>query len=554
MYLSESGVAPHLAKACSFLNSFGLDVYSNAVRGLFIKGKEQDIRSCCVEVASSSYHETELLYAVPEFENMIYPNYETYQDVRHAFLKVLRESKVSVSDIGSKKLATHLCLIKERSRLGFVPKLTKSIQTEILETYEYTLTKEIFKDPIIHSYFGSQSELEIINFARLLIVNRDIDLQSQKDIETILPKYIIENQKITKNVLNCMKNNSPYKTIFSMDIMQRYEIDFESLFLQIYFKHHFDVLSKERLVTYVEKEEQLLSPIAKDISRICIEYLEKVLMQPIQALETQSIAGLIDLILQIIQYQYNKLNLAMTSLQGRAVGKNIKNNLMNKYSNYISNLEVYDLYEMRKLIFDQYSAIIIHGKQSLYFSYPCKFVSLEPLDARERNIDEKLFDDLIIDGYSKEVLEFMKENMNVYESVQSESIHSFFSLISYKYAKSDKDRKFIYDHIINREKISSYIYSNGIGVILLDYNHTGKEYFDIYNFEHSIRSENEYLIKYIIVLSINSNRPPQEFKEMNRLIQMKTLSLENLSSLIENKDTLDETWKDVMKSHFLNNM
>lgn len=553
LYLSESGIAPHLVKACSFLNSFGLEVQSNGIRGLFIKGKEQDIRSCCVEVASSSYHETELLYPVDEFEKMIYPSYDIYQNVRHAFLKILRESKVSVSDISSKKLATHLCLIKERSNSGFHPKIKKSMQQEILQTYEYSLAKSIFKDSTICSYFGLQEELEIMNFARLLIINRDIDLQSQKDAETILPKYIIENRKITKHVLGNMKNNSSYKTIFSMDIIQRYEIDFESLFMQIYFKHHFDILSKERLVTYMEKEEQLLSPMAKDISRNCIELLEKEFMHPIQTLESQSIAGLIDLILQIIQYHYHKLNLSMTSLQGRAIGKIIKNNLMDKYSNYISNIEVYDLYEMRKLNFENYSAVIIHGKTSLYFSYPCKFVALEPFDAQVTNINEKLFDDLIIDSYSKKILKFIKEKISIYENVQTESIHSFFSLISYKYAKSDTDRNFLYNHIINREKITSYIYNNGIGVVILDYDHTGKEFFDIYGFEHSIRSENDYLVKYIVVLSIDSNRPPQEIKEINKLIQENILSPDILTTLIKDKNSLDITWRKIMKNHFLSN-
>lgn len=211
LYLSESGIAPHLAKACDFLESFGIEVHSNAVHGLFIHGKEQDIRSCLVEVASSSYHEIELMYSVPEFEKMIYPNIETYQNVRHAFLKILRESRMSVTDIASKKLATHLCLLKERSRLGQVPEIEIEMQKEIQETYEYSLAEDIFKDAVIFSYLGKQDKIEIINFARLLIINRDIDLKSGRDIETLLPRYIIANQKITKKILAKMKENSPYQ-------------------------------------------------------------------------------------------------------------------------------------------------------------------------------------------------------------------------------------------------------------------------------------------------------------------------------------------------------
>ena len=554
LYLSESGIAPHLAKACDFLESFGIDVHSNAVHGLFIQGKEQDIRSCLVEVASSSYHEIELMYSVPEFEKMIYPNIETYQKVRHAFLKVLRESKMSVTDIASKKLATHLCLLKERSRLGLIPEIEIEIQKEIQETYEYSLAEDIFKDAVILSYLGEQNEIEIINFARLLIINRDIDLKSDRDIETLLPRYIIANQKIIKKVLNTLKKNSAYKSIFAMDIMQRYETDFESLMLQIYFKYYFDRPSKQRLVTYIEKDEQLLSPVAKDIARTCVECLQQEYQQPILSIETQALAELMELILKNVMYQYHRLHIALSSMNGRIVGKNIRQRLISKYSDYISDMEVFDLYEMRRIKFEDYDAILIHGTDALYFNYPCKFVGYEALDSRIKNGSEKLFDDLFVDGYSKNILQSMKNLMNVFDDVHVESVESFFTLMCYKYARSDADRKYLYAHITEREQILSYVYSNGIGVVPIDFDHTGRECFDIYRFDHALTDDNEYIVKYMIVICIGPKRSPQEIKEINRLLQTEIHSQESLLNLIQDTEKLDETWREVMKNQFLNGM
>ena len=552
LYLSESGIAPHLARACTFLESFGLQVHSNAVQGLFIQGKEQDIRSCLVEVASSSYHEIELLYSVPEFEKMIYPDIHTYQDVRHAFLKVLRESKMSVTDIASKRLATHLCLVKERSRLGFLPEIEQSLQEELVETYEYTLAKEVFQDSVIHDYLGNQEEIEIINFARLLIVNRDIDLQSQKDMETILPRYIIASQKVMKKVWNVLKKDSAYVSIFNMDIMQRYETDFESLVLQLYLKYYFDRLTKQRLVTYIESEEQLLSPVAKEIARVFTECLQQGFCQQILSSETLAIASLIDLVLKNVKYQYSRLHLALSSMQGRVVGKNLRQGIMNKYAHYVSEIDVYDLYEMRRVNFEDYDAILIHGEDKLYFNYPCKFVAYEALDTRIDNSNEVLFDELFIDGYSKNILHRMKDIMNVYKDVHVESLQAFFTLISYKYARSDEDRRFLYAHLTERESILSCIYSNGIGVIILDDDHTGKEYFDIYKLDHGMINDNEYMAKYMIVMCVDSHRPVQDIKEINRLIQAEIHSQDTLDTLLDNKDSLDETWRKVMKNQFLN--
>lgn len=552
LYLSESGIAPHLARACTFLESFGLQVHSNAVQGLFIQGKEQDIRSCLVEVASSSYHEIELLYSVPEFEKMIYPDIHTYQDVRHAFLKVLRESKMSVTDIASKRLATHLCLVKERSRLGFLPEIEQSLQEELVETYEYTLAKEVFQDSVIHDYLGNQEEIEIINFARLLIVNRDIDLQSQKDMETILPRYIIASQKVMKKVWNVLKKDSAYVSVFNMDIMQRYETDFESLVLQLYLKYYFDRLTKQRLVTYIENEEQLLSPVAKEIARVFTECLQQEFCQQILSSETLAIASLIDLILKNVKYQYSRLHLALSSMQGRVVGKNLRQGIMNKYAHYVSDIDVYDLYEMRRVNFEDYDAILIHGEDKLYFNYPCKVVAYESLDSRIENANEVLFDELFIDGYSKNILHRMKDIMNVYKDVHVESLQAFFTLISYKYARSDEDRRFLYAHLTERENILSCIYSNGIGVVILDDDHTGKEYFDIYKLEHGIVNDNEYMAKYMIIMCVDSHRPVQEIKEINRLIQAEIHSQDTLDTLLDNTDSLDDTWRRVMKNQFLN--
>lgn len=554
LYLSESGIAPHLAKACTFLESYGIEVHSNAVHGLFIHGKEQDIRSCLVEVASSSYHEIELMYSVPEFEKMIYPNIDTYQNVRHAFLKVLRESKMSVTDIASKKLATHLCLLKERSRLGLAPEIEDDLQKEIKETYEYSLTKDIFMDTVIFSYLGEQNEIEMINFARLLIINRDIDLKSDRDVETLLPRYIISNQKSIKKVLDEMKKNSPYVSIFSMDIMQRYETDFESLMLQIYFKYYFDRLSKQRLVTYIEKDEQLLSPVAKDISRTFIECLQQEYQQPIKSVETQALAELLELILKNVKYQYHKLNIAFSSMNGRIVGRNIRQVLIAKYADYISGVGVFDLYEMRRIKFEDYDAILVHGTDALYFNYPCKFVSYDSLDSTIKNGSERLFDDLFIDGYSQNLLKSMKNLMNVFDDVHVESIESFFTLMCYKYARSDADRKYLYTHIIEREQILSYVYSNGIGVVPIDFDHTGRECFDIYRFDHALTDDNEYIVKYMIVICIDPKRSPQEIKEINRLLQTEIHSQESLLNLIQDTEKLDETWREVMKNQFLNGM
>ena len=94
LYISETTLSGTLLKVSEFLNSFHISVKSASNKGLYIDGKEQDLRSCIVEVACSSYHDTELLYPVVQFDTMIYEHAETYKEIRHALLKIIEKVKL----------------------------------------------------------------------------------------------------------------------------------------------------------------------------------------------------------------------------------------------------------------------------------------------------------------------------------------------------------------------------------------------------------------------------------------------------------------------------
>ena len=58
----------------------------------------------------------------------------------------------------------------------------------------------------------------------------------------------------------------------------------------------------------------------------------------------------------------------------------------------------------------------------------------------------------------------------------------------------------------------------------------------------------------MVVMCVNPRRSPQEIKEINCLVQAEIHSQESLGSLIQDSEILEETWRDVMKNHFLNGM
>ena len=558
LYVSESTLSKALSDASAFLNSFHIQLKSDSVHGLYIQGSEQDLRSCIVEVACSSYHDAQLLYPVPEFDEMIYHDNDSYQNVRHALLKLIRESRMAVSDISSKKLATHLCLIRNRTTAGFFPVLSDDAVSEIRETYEYSLACSVFADEIIHEYIGECNEIEIINFARVLIINRDIDLRHTDDVDTLQPQYVIENQKIFHEIREKMKDG-PYYPFLSLQFMRIYETDYESLFLQLYLKHVFDHTDKRRLVTYVEGDIFYNSPLAMNITRIMMEYLSEMFGEGIDSVEVQAIASLNDYIFKRIKYPYKKLKLATTCMEGKVIGNQVKESLDSHYGEYIESNDVFDLYEMRRINFSDYDALIMQNNQEngqnghLYYAYPIKIVPYQGLDTKDMHGGETLFHSLFIDGYSRRILDQICTVTNVFKDTDMQSRSMIFQILSYKYGKTDEDQKFIQNHLERRNRIISYVNAAGVMLIEFDYDHTGKEFLDIYKLKQTLVENEMSEIRYVVVVCMHNNLSVSELKQINRMLQTATNDWKTMERVIENPaEQWEKIWKAILKNSFIN--
>lgn len=558
LYVSGSTLSKALSDASAFLNSFHIQLKSDSVHGLYIQGKEQDLRSCIVEVACSSYHDAELLYPVPEFDDMICHDNDSYQDVRHALLKIIRESRMAVSDISSKKLATHLCLIKNRTTAGAVPVLNENLILEIKETYEYSLSLKVFENSTIHDYIGECSEIEKVNFARILIVNRDIDLRHTDDVDTLQPKYVIANQKIYHEVKEKMKN-SLYHSFLSLQFMKIYETDYESLFLQLYLKHVFDHTDKRRLVTYVEGDIIYNSPLALNITRIMMEYLCEEFSEGINSVEVQAIASLNDYIFKRIKYPYKKMRLATSCMEGKVIGNQVKESLDAHYGEYIESNDVFDLYEMRRINFSDYDALIMQNNKEngqngyLYYAYPVRIVPYQGLDTKDMHGGETLFHSLFINGYSRKILDGICKATTVFTETDMQSRNMIFQVLSYKYGKTDEDQKYIQTHLERRNKILSYVNSAGVMLIEFDYDHTGKTFLDIYKLKQTVVENEMTGIRYIVAVCMKRGLSASELKQINRMLQTASNDWKTIEQIIDNpSEQWENIWKAILKNSFVN--
>ena len=135
LFVSRSAIAKDIEWATQFLESYDLTVQSIPGKGLVMKGEEKKIRNAMVEVHCSQYHDFQQLYPYEPFNKLFYDDKQEYEDVRHAFLAILRNTRISVYDLAAKKIPTYMCLVKGRVKQGKLIELDAShyFYTEIPE-------------------------------------------------------------------------------------------------------------------------------------------------------------------------------------------------------------------------------------------------------------------------------------------------------------------------------------------------------------------------------------------------------------------------------------
>lgn len=550
LFVSRSAIAEDIAWATKFLLSYNLKVVSVPGKGLHAEGLEQDIRSAMVEVFCSQYHDIELLYPVQGFSEFFYEDRQIYEDIRHAFLKILRESKVSVTDLASKKLATHICLIRSRSLSGRHPILSQGIIDELTGTYHYELAKKILNDPLIRDYLQDQDEGEILNFARLLIVNSDVDLREDKDLEILPASLLIENSNLYKEITEEMKQETG-GTLFSMELFRFCSGYLESMQMGLYLKHHFDHTCKQRVVTYNEGVEKQVSPIALEMARLMILKTEKRFGEKICGGECKAYASAFDYLLGKIEYSYRKLRLATVSTDSKAIAELMREELNKNFGEYVEKNDVFELYEMRRISFDDYDAIVFSWG-SLYLTYPLPFIKYGS-PKTEPNHRRRMLRELFYRGFSRLRLEQIKAMVHSNEDFEISDYQACLQALSFKYGKDDRSQKTLFDSLNERAEILSYCYSNSAVLLLFfDYCDTGKEFIDFYQPSRTIYQDRSTEISCVIAVSMNPELPVQDVKMTDQILQMLVNDRFLVRRLVQSADaTLEEMFSEAIEEEFL---
>ncbi len=545
LYVSRSTLKEDMSWVGDFLRSFRLEPASVPGRGLVIRGRERDIRSAMLEVICSQYHDIEFMYPVESFYRWF--RLEDYDDIRHQMLKVIRESDISISDIGGKKLATYLCLAGERNRHGFLLSFTDEEKDMLENTYAYEIAGKIFALPAVRGS-GPVREAERTELARQLKVMQDIDLKEEKDRKHLEKDVLGNGYALFDEFVSDTESNKGYR-FFRSDVFRNARDDITSVLIRILLQLRYDHADQKRLITYTEMEDTQYSPLAMEYARILTGYLKDRLNSGIAVTDIRALTGILHFLLNRIPPDYRKQRLAVFSMEGRVSARRMRDEIVEQYGRYTERADVFALYEMRRIDFSEYDASVASWEVA-YYAYP---IPLVIYTGKERQADrDRLFCDLFVRGYSFDLLRDLQETVTFYPEAPFGTYMDLFENLAGRFQRDEGHGKEIIRKAVSRfSSLSYYDPNSGISMIFLDHEDTGRELLEIYEPASAVFWGSAMEIRFFVVVCLDPGRSLSEVRICHHLLYHMYSERKYIREIREDKDAaLRSLYLKVLKDIF----
>lgn len=545
LYLTRFAIKDDLVWVTNFFKTYDLNLFSKANKGLSYQGDEYDIRFIMIETFCSQYHDLPDIYSIVAFDTMFYQDFNYYQDIRHQFLKIIRDSAYIAKDINTKKLATYIVLTKNRIKQGYTIIFDEQLKNLMRGQYEYQIAKKVFEIKGLYDDLEI-GEDELCAFTKALVVYRDVDLMVTEDMATVNFEYVSEARKIYNQIFTDDLDGIG-NSLYRKELFLRYQSDFVSSIYEIYMLNEFDSNYKYRLSTYYEIADYEFSPLAIEMTREVLLKIGEILKTHFNDVTANRFILLFELILKKVNYKYHKKRIAILSLGGRVITRNYREMILEKFDRYVEYMDVFNQYEMRKVNFSDYD-IGLGDSDSIFNYYPIDILNCNLLKIDDSTIN--LFEKVFSSGYDRSQVEKLIKITNIDDNFECNSYLQLFKLISYKFSNEPKRLEKI---LLDSEKVYSYLnIQSSTALIMCDYRVTKKEFVEIYSSNNKMYWDKEKSVKYIIVLSINNNTNITDLKVINKIMQVLFHRPEKLESLMENIEiTYNEIFNKIIKDSFI---
>lgn len=525
LYLSRSSLMNDFKEVRKILESYNLILETKPGFGSRIEGLEFDRRLCMLMLWEIHYHKAVPLFNYTKFMECFKCEDEERNEIRHSFLKVLRESDCRIMDEFTQRIARYLILLRNRYREKHYLKFKFEDKNLLKSFKQYKVAFRIID--ALKKYGGyDMDENEILALEVLLLIWGDID--STSDMASCYHEIYEQTLNISEKISQKINNDYSVQLFNSEDDKRILLAGLIPVILKIRFKCEKNEIRSSLLYN----DHIRTSPMSISLAYCVIEIINQHFKTKVYFDSHLIIATRLYIIISKVKYDYKPIRMIICSKNGIEAARSVKNNIINKFSKkYFEKIDAYELYEMRALKYEDYDAVALSYPYFTY-KYDWPFVLLE-LIPTDRQFQE-LYQNIILKGYQLDgLLALFNFNKNfVFRDFEFESMEAFIKLISFKHGKESNSIRCIENELNSFAFNSIY---NKTCFLFVSPQFVDHNIFEIYQFREASYVNGEE-ISHIVVLSVKFNNSLKGLRFIEHLTHQLSIDKENIYLLTESEN------------------
>jgi len=331
---SKSNLREKVFEMRRLLNSYNIEVKSNARNGLIPKGSEFNIRLCLLALYSNFDPEV-VIFKDNVDTSTFYDLYDSFSDeLRGIIRKTITHHGIILSNTNRRRLRNYITIQRNRILAGkSIKELSIIDVNSIKNTQEYNMAKEIYSYLFDDNYFDIYESYEIASLTILIITYREY---TYLDDKIIIPKTIsqseivdlFENMKQTldEDLLRIIKEN---------EVVRHRLVPY---IYRIYLENKYDLLRNFACNLGGKKSHVEEFPLMLFFKKKILSSLMSIYGYEISTTHVNDIMVSLSLHIMSMEIPFRKMNIAIISRDSNVIALYLKD-LLYKIENYCNTIE-----------------------------------------------------------------------------------------------------------------------------------------------------------------------------------------------------------------------
>ena len=525
--MSPSNLRNYISRAKPYLATFHLTIPPHTRKGVRVVGTEANLRVALTELCAVHSHLASFDEYGAAYRRWLRCGEQERSELRHLLLRLLRESQISLRDTNSQRLSIYLIIARNRSQAGYHLSFSAQDMAVIRRCREYACASEIYGH-IAAEYPGFEtSEEETCFFAVLLMCCRDAAHRPFEDAEA--PDLASDVRRLADRLRELLRGR------FGLAAREGEAPYLESMLLPMLVKCRFGLEGLGNFMWQYENKVRQ-SPVAMEIARCLIDELEHELQSALALTDKLMLANYVYLLIADQRYEIRKLNLILVCDSGIWLSSMLEKRLRSRYGELIDRIERMELYEARRVNFEDYDAVVMDIQSSGYrYPLPWHYLSILP----DSDALHDLYAAILLKAYQFRPLLPDPASIRIFPDAEAKNAEAFYAELSRRYAENETQAMQLQARFARAESMLGRETEAKSLFLFLEPANSGGEHIDLYHFAQPLHVR-DGRVSDVLCVCIDWQADPRRVKLMENCLFMLRRDPDYFTEFLAAPDTIFE--------------